>query len=1345
VTITELLPPGYRVDGVFVWSIDALPGGGFETTSHELPAGTTTIEGSIDAGKLGCVAIFYNVPEELAALGDFVFEDLDADGIQDAGEPGVPGVAVNLLDPGADGECDTGNEIVLDTTVTDAAGLYLFDGLAAGEYCVEFVLPDGFGFTLQDQLPPDNDGDGDGFTDSNDNCPAWPNPDQLDTDGNDQGDACECGDQNGDGTVDINDLIAINAAIFDPSLATPLCDTNEDDICNIQDLLGVNSKIFGEPAFCSRFPSSGPGQGAGDAIDSDANPATGQTGNISLDPGETDLTNDAGLIRPAALGDFVFEDCNGNGIQDDAAIPGCSFGAGIPGVPVELLLPGDDGDCGTGDEQLLATTATDADGLYLFSELSSGEYCVEFPASPAEALECPAGSSASYTTKNAPGSAAANDSNANPDGTTDLVDLAPGEEDLTIDAGVLCSVALGDTLWNDRDRDGIQDGLNQSGGEPGINGVTVTLFDCAGNPVGAPTTTGPAPAGAAPPQFPGGAGWYQFDGLVPGCYVVQFDRPTGFVFSAANQGGDPALDSNAGPDGVTAPIELISGQSDQTIDAGVNQPPAGLGDFVFEDRNADGIQDPGEPGIPDVPVILLTNPDGDADCSSGDEQLVATTTTDGMGAYAFEGLDPTDYCVEFDKSVVDCTTDDFPLGSPTFSPQQQGADRATDSNPDPETGVSDNVNLAPEEFDPTIDAGIFCPAKLGNRVFEDLNGDGIQDPEEDGISGVTVELFDCEGQPILDSETGQQVTRVTDSEGFYMFGAEPGIFDLAPGEYVARFDPTSFPDGFSFSPVGQGGDDALDSDCRPPDGETQCTPLGSRGINLDRDCGLIPPDCELVLDKKCRVEVPPPPVFTGSCKGKIQEFTLIWNGSGPIDLQGLNGLTTDFSSADPGDEVTFFGPGGTNDVFVDISGSVQGQSTFHLSCSDDDMDADTESNAQQLQVSPAGQDCGKFQGDGKNKDGFINEWLLEGLVDADGAVLDCTAPDDGEFADRCEFVRPEVSCETVGKPDRFTFRYLGEGPVSDCTDNAASRANDKPPVCSGNLPVGATVTVSSPDADVSVSTVEPGQTFSITGFGSQTEIVLSGGGGTESDDFHTSCSAPLQVGDVFGNLRLVAFDELRATATVTYRYEVTNLGALVTGIEVTDDQLGSIGSIPALPAGDGSTSAVLTAVTEIAETTTNTATAVGQLAGGAVCAAPSDSVTVEVVPPPIPPGSCDIDKPTALLFEYTGDSCGATTNFQEGKFQCSPAGLVLGDLASVVMTKDADKITASIPSPTSILIQRTDDLGKELPSDIKFDITDAGGQTQSLVLHTSCSKVLEVGDQFGSVLLVEFFPKGVLP
>jgi hypothetical protein len=100
------------------------------------------------------------------------------------------------------------------------------------------------------------DGDADGVGNASDNCPVFANPSQADADGNGRGDACECGDQNGDGHVNVLDLVAINLAIFDPARVTPLCDANGDDLCNVADSMAANVEIFspGQTSTCARQP-----------------------------------------------------------------------------------------------------------------------------------------------------------------------------------------------------------------------------------------------------------------------------------------------------------------------------------------------------------------------------------------------------------------------------------------------------------------------------------------------------------------------------------------------------------------------------------------------------------------------------------------------------------------------------------------------------------------------------------------------------------------------------------------------------------------------------------------------------------------------------------------------------------------------------------------------------------------------------------------------------------------------------------------------------------------------------------------------------------------------------------
>ncbi len=78
------------------------------------------------------------VTPPLACLGDFVWHDLNEDGYQDDGEPGIEGVTVYLMD------CQGGE---LDITTTDANGEYLFCDLDPGDYNVKFVLLPGYEFS----------------------------------------------------------------------------------------------------------------------------------------------------------------------------------------------------------------------------------------------------------------------------------------------------------------------------------------------------------------------------------------------------------------------------------------------------------------------------------------------------------------------------------------------------------------------------------------------------------------------------------------------------------------------------------------------------------------------------------------------------------------------------------------------------------------------------------------------------------------------------------------------------------------------------------------------------------------------------------------------------------------------------------------------------------------------------------------------------------------------------------------------------------------------------------------------------------------------------------------------
>ncbi|MFH1755804.1 MAG: SdrD B-like domain-containing protein, partial [Candidatus Latescibacterota bacterium] len=151
------------IDGTVTKYVDLfndLDGPEFDTAPIfvNIPAGATTLTAqcfsekdatSVLTGKPASLtwlvsALALPPAEELpASLGDFVWDDLNEDGIQDESEPGIAGVTVDLF------EC--GQTTPIATTTTSANGYYLFSDLAPGDYFVKFMPIAGYVFTLQDQ------------------------------------------------------------------------------------------------------------------------------------------------------------------------------------------------------------------------------------------------------------------------------------------------------------------------------------------------------------------------------------------------------------------------------------------------------------------------------------------------------------------------------------------------------------------------------------------------------------------------------------------------------------------------------------------------------------------------------------------------------------------------------------------------------------------------------------------------------------------------------------------------------------------------------------------------------------------------------------------------------------------------------------------------------------------------------------------------------------------------------------------------------------------------------------------------------------------------------------------
>jgi hypothetical protein len=130
------------------------------------------------------------------------------------------------------------------------------------------------------------------------------------------------------------------------------------------------------------------------------------------------------------------------------------------------------------------------------------------------------------------------------------------------------------------------------------------------------------------------------NGLPPGRIRVRVFKPS------LPAGLLNSLDPDGGNDSETIAV-LDAGQTDLTQDFGYTT-PATFGDHVWMDRNGNGTDDPGEPGVAGVTVTLLL----DADHDGTYETRVGTTTSNANGDYSFPGLRFGDYCVVVESATA---------------------------------------------------------------------------------------------------------------------------------------------------------------------------------------------------------------------------------------------------------------------------------------------------------------------------------------------------------------------------------------------------------------------------------------------------------------------------------------------------------------------------------------------------------------------------------------------------------------------------------------------------------------------------------------------------------------------
>ena len=227
-------------------------------------------------------------------------------------------------------------------------------------------------------------------------------------------------------------------------------------------------------------------------------------------------THDTTLVEPSMIADFVWEDLNGDGIQD----------AGEPGLPgISIRINGRD----FNNRVVDFNTISDAQGQYRFDRLPIGNYTLSFRLS---------GNQDYFFSPANQGGNDARDSDMDPVLLQAMaIVTAHGIGNYDLDAGFIprtSLITIGDAVWYDADHDGLRDTY-----ESGVAGVSMRLYRKADDALLSTVVSNED-------------GDYSFLDVTAGTYYITVDPSTSaiasaFVASVANAGGDDDLDSDFDP------------------------------------------------------------------------------------------------------------------------------------------------------------------------------------------------------------------------------------------------------------------------------------------------------------------------------------------------------------------------------------------------------------------------------------------------------------------------------------------------------------------------------------------------------------------------------------------------------------------------------------------------------------------------------------------------------------------------------------------------------------------------------------------------------------------------------
>ncbi|OAN48636.1 collagen-binding protein [Chloroflexus islandicus] len=670
-----------------------------------------------------------------STVNGIAFVDRAYDG-QSTGDPGLAGVTVNLS---ATINLTNLNTTITRTATTDSAGAYSFAGLPGGAASeVSFSLT----FTPPAATPPyqvtladvgANATDSDGLTELT-NQPLAPGA----TASRDQGYY-----QNVTVRARVfNETVTVNNSfesgepglrLVTVNVSGPITDTQITNLSGIVEFSGPpGTYTFTIPTDPSGFSRS-PG-----------NTGTASTGLVLS--GETPDPVPFGYYRPAQITGTVWFDTNSNGLLD----------SGEPGMEnVSVRLVGSS----SGPS---APVTTDANGAFSITNIeptgltnASYQLCVTAPTGFV------------FTTR---GTTLIDDNNSDVDPTTSCTagfTVASNATMTYIDAGLRGALSIGDLVWEDTNANGIQES-----GEQALDGVTVTVqVATSGGVINStnPSFTFSAVSTAASGLSPN----YTIGNIPPGSTVtIQSVSRFGYLLSPANQGSNPATDSNAAGESFTLSASTTA------VDFGLYRTTA-IGDTVWFDANGNGLRDAEEPGIPGLTIALRD--------SGGN--TITTTQTLANGSYAFNAVTPGTYSLLLTLPAGYTTTNN---GSGSLT-----TDNDNDFRSD---GTTATFTILSGQALGSVDAGLRGTGGVSGIAWFDTNENNQRDPSETGrLAGVQVTVTYT---PTLLPGNPQTVQTTTDVNGAY------SVTGLPPGEVTVTFT-----DRRGYLPAQPNiGDDATDSD-----------------------------------------------------------------------------------------------------------------------------------------------------------------------------------------------------------------------------------------------------------------------------------------------------------------------------------------------------------------------------------------------------------------------------------------------------------------------------------------------------------------------------------------------------